>query len=275
VDVVAVELTIAGLFLFPNGRFTPRFTRWPALAAALTALAFPGLAAAARALGTDAPGPGPDLDPRLVTGLTLVTLGTWLPAQVYRYRRRSTPLERLQTRWVLFGFALVLVGSLGAILFRVMGIPARAAVWALVTAAVGSLLLPVAAGLAVMRYRLYELNRIVSRTVSYALLAALLALLYFAAVFVFTRMLPISGDLAVASSTLAVAALFSPARRRIQAAVDRRFNRSHYDAAQLIEAFAAKLQSGTALTDLLGEVRMVLGRTVEPSAAGVWLREAA
>lgn len=275
VDVVAIELTIAGLFLFPSGRFVPRWTRWPALAAAVTALAVPGLAEAARALGTDTVAPNADLHPALVTGLTLVTLGSWLPAQVYRYRRHSTSLERLQTRWILFGFALVLVGSLGAIVFRVLGVPARAAVWALVTGAVGSLLLPVAAGLAVMRYRLYELNRIISRTVSYAILAASLALTFAGAVFLFTRMLPISGDLAVAGSTLAVAALFNPARRSIQAAVDRRFNRSHYDAAQLIEAFAAKLQTGTGLSDLLTEVKAVLGRTVEPSAAGIWLKEAA
>ncbi|HUP15333.1 MAG TPA: hypothetical protein VM848_04710 [Acidimicrobiia bacterium] len=272
VDVLAVVLLTLGLYLFPNGRFLPRWTRWPAIAMAAVSIAFPDLIGAARSMGTDSPGTFSLETRHLAAAVAVLALGTWLPAQVYRYRRLSTPLEKLQTRWIIFGFALVLIGSLGAILLRAIGIPSRWVAWPLLLAAAGTFILPAAAGLAVLRYRLYEIDRIISRTVTYSILAGLLAALYLATVYAMTRLVPVTGDLAVAGSTLAIAALFNPLRRRVQRVVDRRFNRSRYDAVLMIESFALRLRSGIELGEVLADLQQVLVHTVEPASTKIWLR---
>ena len=272
VDVLAVDLTVLGLYLFPNGRFLPRWTAWPALLFIFASWAFPDLPAAARATGTGTPGVFPAWLITLVSVFALLVLATWLPSQVYRYRHRSTHLERLQTRWVLFGFSLIVFGGFGAILLRALGAPTPSIAAALLTAAVGSYVLPVATGFAVLRYRLYEIDRIISRTVTYAVVAGLLAGLYAVIVFGLTRLLPATGDLAVAGSTLAVAGLFNPLRHRVQQLVDRRFNRRRYDAELLIDSFAARLRSGINLGEVLSDLRGVLARTVEPDSTMIWLR---
>jgi hypothetical protein len=142
----------------------------------------------------------------------------------------------------------------------------------LLTAAAGGYVLPVATGFAVLRYRLYEIDRIISRTVTYAVVAGLLAGLYAGIVFGPTRLLPATGDLAVAGSTLAVAGLFNPLRHRVQQLVDRRFNRSRYDAELLIDSFTTRLRSAVQLGDVLADVRGVLGRTVQPTSTMIWVR---
>ena len=272
VDVLAVDLTILGLYLFPNGHFIPRWTRWPALLFVVASWLFPDVAAAARAAGTGTPGTFPSWLTTLVSALAFLTLATWLPSQVYRYRHHSTHLERLQTRWVIFGFSLIVFGGFGAILLRALGAPTPSIAGALLTAAAGSYVLPVATGFAVLRYRLYEIDRIISRSVTYAVVAGLLAGLYAVIVFGLTRLLPATGDLAVAGSTLAVAGLFNPLRKRVQQLVDRRFNRSRYDAELLIDSFAARLRSGLNLGDVLVDLRGVLARTVEPASTMIWVR---
>jgi hypothetical protein len=272
VDVLALDLTVLGLYLFPNGRFVPRWTAWPALLFIISSWVFPDLTAAARDAGTGTPVVFPDWLTTLVTVLAFLTLATWLPSQVYRYRQRSTHLERLQTRWVLFGFSLIVLGGFGAILLRALGSPTPAIAAALLTAAAGSYVLPVATGFAVLRYRLYEIDRIISRTVTYAVVAGLLAGLYAVVVFGLTRLLPATGDLAVAGSTLAVAGLFNPLRHRVQQLVDRRFNRSRYDAEILIDSFSARLRSGINLGEVLDDLRAVLARTVEPDSTMIWVR---
>jgi len=273
VDVLAVILLVFGLYLFPNGRFVPRWTRWPAFAMAAATIAFPDLIGAARAIGTNTPGTFSQGITNLASAATVMMLATWLPAQIYRYRRHSTPLERLQTRWIIFGFGLILLGSIIAIPFRAIGIPSAWVAWPLLLAAVGSFVLPVAAGLAVLRYRLYEIDRIISRTVTYAIVAGLLATVYVAAVYAITRLVPATGDLAVAGSTLAVAALFNPIRRRVQQVVDRRFNRSRYDAALLIDSFASRVRSGAELGEVLTDLQRVLFHTVEPTSTIIWVRD--
>lgn len=272
VEILAGVLTVLGLYLFPNGRFVPRWTRWPALVLVLATLAFPDMVGTARAMGIDTVGTLPEGLRSLATAATVLVLGTWLPTQIYRYRRRSTPLERLQTRWVIFGFALILTGSFSAILLRASGTPPGWVAWPLLASAAGSFILPVAAGLAILRYRLYEIDRIISRTITYTVLAGLLGGLYAGAVFAMTRLVPATGDLAVAGSTLAVAAVFNPLRRRIQQVVDRRFNRSRYDATLLIDSFAVRLRSGAELEEVLADLRGVLVHTVEPTSTMIWLR---
>jgi hypothetical protein len=133
-------------------------------------------------------------------------------------------------------------------------------------------LLPLATGAAILRYRLYDLDRIISRTLAWTLLTLLLALAYAAVVLGLGRLLPQGPTLAVAPATLAVAAAFQPARRRIQQAVDRRFNRRRHDAARLIEAFGARLRDQVDLDALHTELLAVVDQTMQPTRASLWLR---
>ena len=130
-------------------------------------------------------------------------------------------------------------------------------------------------GVAVLRYRLYEIDRIVSRTVSYGLLSAALIGLYLLVVALLRPLLePVTGSssLAVAASTLAVAAVFNPARRRLQAAVDQRFDRARYDAAHAVEAFAARLRTQVDLDEITTSLCKTVTATVAPGRVAVWLR---
>jgi hypothetical protein len=133
-------------------------------------------------------------------------------------------------------------------------------------------LLPLATGAAILRYRLYDLDRIISRTVAYGLLTALLGLGYAVVVLGLGRLLPEGSSLVVAAATLAVAAVFQPLRRRIQQAVDRRFNRRRHDAGRIIEAFGARLRDQVDLDTLTAEVLAVVDQTMAPTRASLWLR---
>jgi hypothetical protein len=135
------------------------------------------------------------------------------------------------------------------------------------------LFIPVAIGVAILRYRLYAIDRLVSRTVSYGLVIGLSAMVYVGAVFLLRAVLPGESDLAVAGSTLAVAAMFNPARRRLQDTVDRRFNRGRYDAEQVVASFAARLRNQVELGSLTGGLTGVVTRTVQPASASVWIRQ--
>ena len=137
-----------------------------------------------------------------------------------------------------------------------------AAVWAVA----------LAVGAAILRYRLYDLDRIISRTLAYGLLTLLLGLGYAGVVLGLGRLLPQDSSLVVAGATLAVAAAFQPARRRIQQAVDRRFNRRRYDAAQTIQAFSARLRQQVDLDTLTTELLAVVDQTMQPTQASLWLR---
>jgi hypothetical protein len=132
--------------------------------------------------------------------------------------------------------------------------------------------LSLAIGAAILRYRLYDLDRIISRTLAYGLLTVLLGLGYAAVVLGLGRLLPQGSSLAVAAATLAVAAAFQPARRRIQDLVERRFNRRRYHAAQIIEAFSARLRDQVDLDTLAIELEAVADRTMEPTMLSLWLR---
>jgi hypothetical protein len=146
---------------------------------------------------------------------------------------------------------------------------------AVIVSAAGFALLPAAVGAAMLRYRLYEIDRIVSRTVSYGLLSAALVGLYLVAVALLRPLLePLTGSstLAVAASTLAVAAVFNPARRRLQDAVDRRFDRARYDAARAVDAFTARLRSQVDLDQITAGLCETVSATVAPGRVAVWLR---
>ena len=186
--------------------------------------------------------------------------------------RRAEPVERQQLKW----FVLAAVLASATVVADVARLPVSGPVWSVVDA-LSFALLPVAVAIAVLRYRLYEIDRIVSRTVSYGLLSAALIGLYLLVVALLRPLLePLTGSsaLAVAASTLAVAAVFNPARRRLQAAVDRRFDRARYDAAQSVDAFAARLRTEVDLDEITSGLCDTVNATVAPGRVAVWLRPA-
>jgi hypothetical protein len=133
-------------------------------------------------------------------------------------------------------------------------------------------LLPLATGAAILRYRLYDLDRIISRTVAYALLTVLLGGGYAAVVLGLGELIGQDSSLVVAAATLAVAAAFQPLRRRVQGVVDRRFDRRRFDAAQTIAAFGGRLRQQVDLDSLSGELLAVVGQTMQPASLSLWLR---
>lgn len=182
--------------------------------------------------------------------------------------RRSTGLERQQFKW--------LASSAG---FLVATLPFAAAFnWSWVAGAVfgvALITLPISVGLAVLRYRLFEIDRLVSRTLTYGVLTLLLVGVYAGLVLASQALFSSfagGSNLAIAGSTLVVAALFLPARRRIQRVVDRRFNRHAYDAQRTLEAFGAHLREDVGLDSLQANLRRVVVETMQPASASVWLR---
>ncbi len=207
---------------------------------------------------------------QLTLGVTLLALMVAAGSLVVRFRR-ARGVERQQLRWVAWAAALVALTAVAALASAALGLPDTLA-WA--TGACVALL-PLAAGAAILRYRLYDLDRIVSRTLAYSLLTVLLGGSYAGVVLGLSQLLGRDSPLVVAGATLAVAAAFQPARRRIQAVVDRRFNRRRYDAARTIAAFSARLRQQVDLDTLTAELLGVVEQTMQPASASLWLRPSA
>jgi hypothetical protein len=187
--------------------------------------------------------------------------------------RRARGLERQQLRWLAFAAGLASVGA--ALVLAGTSLPTSPSLTlALITwgAGVCLILLPLAIGAAILRYRLYDLDRIISRTLAYGLLTVLLGGGYALVVLGLGQLLGQGSSLVVASATLAMAALSRPAHRRIQAAVDRRFNRRRYDAAQTIAAFSTRVHQEVDLDTLAAELLAAVGQTMQPASVSLWLR---
>jgi hypothetical protein len=182
--------------------------------------------------------------------------------------RHARGVERQQLRWVALAAALTGVAMLVVAVLIAVGNVLLAG-WAGVLC---TTFLPLATGAAILRYRLYDLDRIISRTLAYGLLTLLLGGGYAGVVLGLGQLLGSNSPLVVAGATLAVAAVFQPARRRIQQAVDRRFNRRRHDAAQTIEAFSARLHEEVDLDTLTAELLAVVEETMQPTQASLWLR---
>ena len=198
--------------------------------------------------------------------LTFATIPAAALSVVLRFRA-SRGVERQQLRWVAAGATVAVVGPLLLVPLDSLGLaPADSFSWPLL------LSVPLAIAVAVLRYRLWDLDRLVSRTVTYVLVTALLLLPYLVVVPAATRLFEGSGSLVVAAATLAVVAAFSPVRRRVQGLVDRRFNRRRYDAARTVEGFAARLRDQVDLDALHGELLAVVAQTMQPTTTSLWLR---
>jgi hypothetical protein len=181
--------------------------------------------------------------------------------------RRSTGVERQQLKWFLFAATSLALGLISS--FDNFNLPQSLndAISAVTLSA-----LWVAIGVAIVRYRLFEIDRIVSRTVTYLLVVALLASVYLGGFLLVTELLPTASDLGTAAATLAVAGLFNPVRRRVQGAVDRRFNRSRYDTQKVMDEFSGSLQERVDSEGLVEGWLGVVSETMQPSAAAVWIK---
>jgi glucan phosphoethanolaminetransferase (alkaline phosphatase superfamily) len=228
------------------------------------------------------------VEPPMAANL-LIFLGLWTCcalAQVYRYRRVSGPVERQQTKWVVFGVtvcAALLVGFLLPIVF--FPVLTRPGVLSLVLdltgltigGSLGLLLIPLSIGAAILRYRLYDIDVIINRALVYVTLTLTLAVVYFGSVAVLQYLLrSLTGQdaqLTIVASTLGIAALFQPLRRRIQSTIDRRFYRRKYDTARTLEDFSARLRNDRDLEQLKGELLSVARETMQPSHVSLWLRD--
>jgi hypothetical protein len=246
------------VLLFPTGRLPSR--RWWPLVWAFAA----GLVLYAASVLFK---PGP-----LDHGLPIVFVVLVLISLVLRFRRARGD-ERQQLKWFMFAAALLVVfgGGLGGIAERVHSPYVGLVLFVIVVS-----MLPVAIGVAVLRYRLYDIDRLINRTLVYGVLTGVLGLGYAAAVLVLGQLFGGVGERtpswAVAGATLAVAALFQPARRRIQQAVDRHFNRRKYNTATTIQAFSTHLRDQVDLDTLSTELLEVIDQTMEPTRVSLWLR---
>jgi hypothetical protein len=187
----------------------------------------------------------------------------WLVSRIPAYRR-ATGVRRAQLKWVLSGAGIALAGGVLTVgetsgVFGVVGF-------------VALLALPLSIGVGILRYRLYDIDRLISRTLAYALLTGLLVGVFAGLVLLTTRVLPFSSPVGVAASTLAAAGLFSPLRSRLQRLVDRRFNRAHYDAEATVAAFGARLRDAIDVDTVLGELAAAAAHSLEPAHVTVWTR---
>jgi len=274
---LALAFFVLVFLLFPTGQFVPSFTRWIAvvcLAVLVPATLFPN--------NPFAQNPDTLL---LFYLVSLAAVATLALVQFYRYRRVSSPLQRQQTKWVVFGLAVpcsVLVGGYMLTIFPAIGDPSApfGASYQLAFSAIISctfLLIPLAFGFAMLRSRLWDIDVLINRTLVYGTLTASLALVYVGLVIGLQALLRglIRQDTSVAIvlSTLASAALFGPLRQRIQGIIDRRFYRRKYDAAKTLAAFSATLRQEVDLDQLREQLLVVVQETMQPAHISLWVRK--
>jgi len=220
--------------------------------------------------------------PVLLAALITALIGTCLFAQVYRYRRVSGPEGRQQTKWVVFGLSVMLVilvvATVPPLLAPSLDDPGTPYDLALDLVSFGAVLLvPLSFGFAILRYRLFDIDVIVNRALVYGALTISLALFYAGAVaglqYALRALAGGGTQLAVVASTLAIATLFGPLRRSIQALIDRAFYRGKYDAGRVLGAYAARLRDETDLASLGNGLAGMVVETVQPAHVSLWLRE--
>jgi hypothetical protein len=274
------QASLLVFYLFPDGRFVPSWTCWLALGWIALSL---------------------DVNlPRFLSVYNLWSLpftyvlyillevafyGSIVFAQFYRYRRVSSPVQRQQTKWVVFAFTIVIVGASAALLvlnvlpysFPALGLSDQ---FAQLVSSLAILLLPVliplSIGIALLRYHLWDIDLLINRTLVYGSLTILLALVYFGLIFclqaLFQGMFHQNNAVAIVVSTLAIAALFLPLRQRIQRVIDRHFYRRKYDAVKTLAAFSVTLRNEVDLNELSRHLLATIEETMQPAHVSLWLR---
>jgi len=212
----------------------------------------------------------------VTTFIGVIALPLVAASLVTRYRR-ALGIERQQLKWLAFVAAIVVPALVVGIVLssETSGPMGAISTVAWLVGLFGFGLLPVAIGVAVLRYRLYEIDRLISRTIAYATVTGVLVVVFGGVILLSQAILdPVTGGntIAVAASTLAVAALFQPLRRKVQVRVDRRFNRARYDAERTVAAFAGRLRSEVDLGQLKAEIALTVATSVQPTSVSLWLR---
>jgi hypothetical protein len=263
--------------IFPNGRFVPRWTKWAWLITSAFFVSF----------GTAA-----ELWPAFHAIYVAFAGYLWaimvlggIAVQFYRYRYISTANERQQTKWVIFAFLMTVAALVTMFLINPLFLDFRVqetenAARNILAAAVSTfafLTIPLGIGISILRYRLYDIDVIIRRTVQYSIVSAVLAAVYFGSITLIqgsvTAVTGIQSPLAIVLSTLLIAALFNPLRQRVQTFIDRRFFRQKYDAQQVLAQFTQTAGDETDLEELTAELTRVVQETLQPEQVNVWLRQ--
>jgi hypothetical protein len=259
-------------YLFPSGRFVPRWTRWLAICWVLFCGSW---------IFTSF---GPPSWPLPLFDVAVLALwGSFPVAQIYRYARVSDAIQRQQTKWVVFGVAVAVAGVLTTIFTVGAAVDLApeevgAKMLSVLLMDTFMLFIPLSIGIAVLRARLFDIDVVINRTLVYGSLTVILALVYFGGVAMTEAIFRgLTGQeqqpqLAIVISTLVIAALFNPLRRRNQSFIDRRFYRRKYDSRKTLEAFSARLRDETDLEALNADLVGVVKETMQPAHVSLWLR---
>lgn len=272
-EFIAALLIFLSLFIFPDGRFVPRWTRYvPILMIGFEFLlwALESFSAFSSVLG--------NANQILFPAVLILTA----LAQIYRYRHYSTPAQRQQTKWIMYGLIVIVIDVMTwTILTEIF--PLRPGPGRLVfnlsifVMSLGYMVFPLSIAISILRYRLWDIDIIINRTLVYGLLTAILAAIYFATVILLQGLLRNlvgqESPLAIVISTLLIAALFAPLRRRLQDLIDRRFYRRKYVAEKMLAQFAASARDEVDLGELAKELIRVIEETMEPEHVSIWLKE--
>ena len=203
--------------------------------------------------------------------LGIVLIATAIASLVLR-GRGAAARERQQVKLLAYAAALTITCILGVSIVSTAGVPVGNSIWDVLIVFGFGVAVPVACGFAILRHGLYEIDRLISRTISYALLTGTIVGLFAGLVLLTTRVLPLSSPVGVAASTLAAAALFNPLRRRLQRLVDRRFNRARYDAEATVAAFTARLREAVDLVSIEEELRGAVNLSLAPGHVSLWVK---
>lgn len=269
VDLLALAAFLLSCSLFPNGQFVPRWTRWLIvvfIVASIPTIFFPTL---------------PFSHP-LNIGVELGLAVFVVVVQLYRYRRVSSPVQCQQTKWAVYGataaIGVFLAWYLPPLIFPVLSLPGS--LYSLIFNPIFTLLtlvFPLCIGFAILRYRLWDIDVLINRTLVYGTFTGTLALIYFGLIvglqYLLRGIISQPSEVVIVISTLAIAALFQPLLHRIQRAIDRRFYRSKYDAARTLEIFSASLRNEIDLATLSEQLLAVVQETMQPTHVSLWLRK--
>ncbi|OQY91666.1 MAG: hypothetical protein B6D41_09165 [Chloroflexi bacterium UTCFX4] len=276
-NLFAWPLLIAFCAVFPTGHFVPRWTRYLALFGFTVTLAW-------SSFPQQFANPQGAMVVTLLGALLIVFGGSFL-AQILRYRNYSTAAQQQQTKWLLYGLALIVLGAVLVPTLSFLILPASGFTDARTTVLsdlIANLLtaiyaiLPLSVGVAILRYRLWDIDIIIRKTVTYTIVVALLGVLFFGSVIllqqIFANVTGQRSEWITIISTLAIAALFVPLRKRIQDVIDKRFYRKKYDAQQVLQKFAETVRDETDLDKLTAELVNVVQETMQPKSVSVWLK---
>ncbi len=269
---IAYSLLPLFFYLFPNGRLVPRWSWILAVTWAVTTFFWNFVPSSPV---------NPTAWPLWLYSLYLIVIwGSAVFAQIYRYRRVSSPIQRQQTKWLVFGFGLMVLLLLppAILLPRLFPSSETEVIYSLLIPVQTLVLsiIPIALAISILRYRLWDIDVIIRKTLVYSVLTGLLALIYFGGVVLIqqlTHSLTASSDLAIVVSTLAIAALFFPLRRRVQNVIDKRLYRRKYDAQKVLEQFSATARDEVELEQLATELIDVVQETMQPASVSLWLKD--